>query len=58
MAARGTRLGIDGLLEILSSEGPDAVWTAAPDRLLDHVEALNDGPLEDDVALLAVRFVP
>ena len=56
VVSRGTRLGIEGLLDILSSEGPDSVWDAVPDRLLDQVEALNDGPLEDDVALLALRF--
>jgi serine phosphatase RsbU (regulator of sigma subunit) len=56
VASRGSRLGIDGLLEMLSAEGTEEVWRSVPDDLLDKVEALNDGPLEDDVALLAVRF--
>ena len=55
VVSRGTRLGIEGLLELLRAEGPDGIWESVPNRLLDQVEALNDGPLEDDVALLAVR---
>lgn len=58
VAARGNRLGIDGLLELLAAESPTAIWDSVPNRLLDQVEALNDGPLEDDVALLAVRCDP
>jgi serine phosphatase RsbU (regulator of sigma subunit) len=58
VAARGTRLGIDGLLELLAADSPTAIWDSVPNRLLDQVEALNDGPLEDDVALLAVRCDP
>jgi serine phosphatase RsbU (regulator of sigma subunit) len=58
VVSRGVRLGIDGLLDLLAAEGPEAIWNAVPDRLLDSVEALNDGPLEDDVALLAVRCDP
>ena len=58
VVSRGTRLGIDGLLELLASEAPDAIWESVPNRLLDQIEALNDGPLEDDVALLAVRCDP
>ena len=58
IASHGTRLGIDGLLELLAAESPTAIWDAIPNRLLDQVEALNDGPLEDDVALLAVRCDP
>lgn len=55
VVSRGARLGIDGLIGLLAGAGPDATWDLVPDGLLDHVEALNDGPLEDDVALLAVR---
>ncbi len=55
VASRGTRLGIEGLLDLLAAHSPEAAWDSVPDRLLDQVEALNDGPLEDDVALLAVR---
>jgi serine phosphatase RsbU (regulator of sigma subunit) len=58
VVSRGTRLGIDGLLELLAADSPNAIWDAIPNRLLDQVEALNDGPLEDDVALLAVRCDP
>jgi serine phosphatase RsbU (regulator of sigma subunit) len=58
IASRGTRLGIDGLLELIAAESPTAIWDSVPNRLLDQVEALNDGPLEDDVALLAVRCDP
>ncbi len=58
VVSRGTRLGIEGLLELLSGDSPDAIWESIPNRLLDDIEALNDGPLEDDVALLAVRCDP
>ncbi|MGH2861230.1 MAG: PP2C family protein-serine/threonine phosphatase [Solirubrobacteraceae bacterium] len=58
VVSRGTRLGIDGLVELLAIESPTAIWDSIPNRLLDQVEALNDGPLEDDVALLAVRCDP
>jgi serine phosphatase RsbU (regulator of sigma subunit) len=58
VVSRGTRLGIEGLLELLAADSPNAIWDAIPNRLLDQVEALNDGPLEDDVALLAVRCDP
>jgi serine phosphatase RsbU (regulator of sigma subunit) len=58
VASRGNRLGIDGLLELLAADSPTAIWDSIPNRLLDQVEALNDGPLEDDVALLAVRCDP
>ncbi len=56
VVSKGTRLGIDGLLGVLASDRLGSMWDAVPDKLLDFVEALNDGPLEDDVALLAVRF--
>lgn len=58
VVSRGTRLGIEGLLELLAADSPNAIWDSIPHRLLDQVEALNDGPLEDDVALLAVRCDP
>jgi serine phosphatase RsbU (regulator of sigma subunit) len=58
VVSRGTRLGIDGLLELLAADSPEAIWDSVPNRLLDEIEALNDGPLEDDVALLAVRCDP
>ncbi len=58
VVSRGTRLGIEGLLELLAADSSDAIWESIPNRLLDQIEALNDGPLEDDVALLAVRCDP
>ncbi len=58
VVSRGTRLGIEGLLELLAADSPNAIWDSIPNRLLDQIEALNDGPLEDDVALLAVRCDP
>jgi len=58
VVSRGLRLGIEGLIEVLAQLSPTAIWDAIPDRLLDEVESLNDGPLEDDVALLAVRRDP
>lgn len=58
VVSRGTRLGIEGLLDLLAADSPDAIWDSVPNRLLDQIEALNDGPLEDDVALLAVRCDP
>jgi hypothetical protein len=58
VAAAGARLGIDGLLELLAADSPTAIWDSIPNLLLDRVEALNEGPLEDDVALLAVRCDP
>ncbi|WP_249010851.1 PP2C family protein-serine/threonine phosphatase [Conexibacter sp. DBS9H8] len=53
---RAERLELTGLVELLAGTGPDALWRAAPDALLDRVEALNGGPLNDDVALLVVRL--
>ena len=54
------RLGIDGLLDVLAHEPPsggelaaNGLW-AAPGLLIDRVEELNDGPLDDDVAVLVV----
>ncbi len=58
VVSRGTRLGIDGLIDLLATDQPNAIWDSIPNRLLDQIEALNDGPLEDDVALLAVRCDP
>jgi serine phosphatase RsbU (regulator of sigma subunit) len=46
------RLGIDGLLRTLADRPADVF---APDSVIDRVEALNGGPLDDDVALLVVR---
>jgi serine phosphatase RsbU (regulator of sigma subunit) len=44
------RLGIEGLLDLLA-DGP-GLPADAPERLIERVEELNGGPLDDDVALL------
>jgi serine phosphatase RsbU (regulator of sigma subunit) len=53
---RPGRLGEDGLLRLLRSRTQVPSWTADPDDLLSalvlDVEATNDGPLVDDVAVL------
>jgi serine phosphatase RsbU (regulator of sigma subunit) len=52
MRDRSGRLGIDGLLALLKHErGFDS---DAPEGLIEQVEGLNNGPLDDDVALLAL----
>jgi serine phosphatase RsbU (regulator of sigma subunit) len=51
------RLGIDGFVELLSERAEHGtLWNELPDHLIRRVEALNDGPLDDDVALLALRL--
>ena len=52
VAGQEERLGIDGLLRTLADTPADGF---DPDRVIDRVEALNRGPLDDDVALLVVR---
>ena len=53
----GTRLGLDGFVELLSERVDDgSLWLELPDPLIERVESLNGGPLNDDVALLALRF--
>jgi serine phosphatase RsbU (regulator of sigma subunit) len=49
---RPDRLGIDGLLELLVA-APGA-HVDAPEQLIERVEELNGGPLDDDVALLSL----
>jgi serine phosphatase RsbU (regulator of sigma subunit) len=46
------RLGIDGLLDLLAL-APKA-HVDAPEQLIEQVEELNGGPLDDDVALLSL----
>jgi serine phosphatase RsbU (regulator of sigma subunit) len=46
------RLGLDGLLRTLAGAPRDRF---DPELLIDRVEELNQGPLDDDVALLAVK---
>ena len=52
---RAARLEIDGLIEVLAQPTHGgASYFEAPDDLIDRVEELNQGPLEDDVAILAL----
>jgi serine phosphatase RsbU (regulator of sigma subunit) len=46
------RLGIDGLLRTVAETPADGF---DPELVIDRVEELNQGPLDDDVALLVVR---
>jgi serine phosphatase RsbU (regulator of sigma subunit) len=48
----GSRLGIEGLLGLLDDE--QGFDNSAPEGLIERVEGLNGGPLDDDVALLAL----
>lgn len=50
------RLGIDGFLGVLRSDRVgDPARGVDPEQLIDRVEQLNEGPLDDDVALLALK---
>jgi serine phosphatase RsbU (regulator of sigma subunit) len=49
------RLGIDGFVAVLADDQAMAAGDFDPERLIDHVEELNGGPLDDDVALLALK---
>jgi serine phosphatase RsbU (regulator of sigma subunit) len=57
------RLGIEGLLGVLRGDvrrgagaRPGQPFSSAPGLLIDRVEELNDGPLDDDVAVLSVFY--
>ncbi|MGO9820819.1 MAG: PP2C family protein-serine/threonine phosphatase [Solirubrobacteraceae bacterium] len=52
------RLGIDGLVELLRRSSGSAATKLDPERLIDQIEELNQGPLDDDVALLALTRDP
>jgi serine phosphatase RsbU (regulator of sigma subunit) len=52
------RLGIDGLLDLLRRSPQGSTTTFDPERLIDQIEELNQGPLDDDVALLALTRDP
>jgi serine phosphatase RsbU (regulator of sigma subunit) len=52
------RLGIEGLLELLRRSPGTAATKLDPERLIDQIEELNQGPLDDDVALLALTRDP
>jgi len=49
---RSDRLGIDGLLELLAAAS--GLDSDTPEHLIEGVEELNGGPLDDDVALLSL----
>ena len=51
MGDRSERLGLDGLLELLSRRTISADTTAFVDGLIGAVEAGNGGPLADDIAV-------
>ncbi len=55
-AGDGGRLGLDGFVELLAERGSDMLWDEIPGPLIERVESLNNGALDDDVALLALRF--
>lgn len=54
VGAPHARLGIDGLLEMVSRSPGTSAMKLDPERLIDEIEELNRGPLDDDVALLAL----
>ena len=49
---RSERLGIEGLLELLSAA--QGAMLDLPEQLIERVEELNGGPLDDDVALMSL----
>jgi serine phosphatase RsbU (regulator of sigma subunit) len=55
--ADGQRLGLERFVDLVAeSARQGTLWNQLPNPLVDRVEALNEGPLDDDVALLALRF--
>ncbi|HET9074510.1 MAG TPA: SpoIIE family protein phosphatase [Solirubrobacteraceae bacterium] len=69
VAAEGRRLGLEGFVDLVAArvapaqeDGPgssaasERLWRDLPETLVGAVEQLNEGPLDDDVALLAMRF--
>ena len=55
VTGQGDRLGIDGFLAVVVEDAATAAGDFDPERLIDRVEELNEGPLDDDVALLALK---
>lgn len=55
VAGQADRLGIDGFLAVVAEDPATAAGDFDPERLIDRVEELNEGPLDDDVALLALK---
>jgi len=49
------RLGIEGFIGVLTEDQRSGATDFDPERLIDRVEELNRGPLDDDVALLALK---
>ncbi|WP_249012303.1 PP2C family protein-serine/threonine phosphatase [Conexibacter sp. DBS9H8] len=55
----GPRLGIDAFVDLLGGLArTGSLWDELPDALIGRVETMNGGPLDDDVALLALRCDP
>jgi serine phosphatase RsbU (regulator of sigma subunit) len=55
VTGQSDRLGIDGFLAVVGEDAATAAGDFDPERLIDRVEELNEGPLDDDVALLALK---
>jgi serine phosphatase RsbU (regulator of sigma subunit) len=55
VTGQSDRLGIDGFLAVVGEDPATAAGDFDPERLIDRVEELNEGPLDDDVALLALK---
>ena len=55
VAGQNDRLGIDGFVGVLSEDHAKGASDFDPERLIDRVEEVNRGPLDDDVALLALK---
>ena len=54
VAGQLERLGIEGLMKMLSGSVSGGAMHLDAELLIDSIEELNEGPLDDDVALLAV----
>jgi serine phosphatase RsbU (regulator of sigma subunit) len=55
VTGQSDRLGVDGFLAVVGEDPATAAGDFDPERLIDRVEELNEGPLDDDVALLALK---
>lgn len=58
IGGRHARLGIEGLINVVGSVPANGLgmtdFNGNPELLIDRVEHLNEGPLDDDVAVLSV----
>jgi serine phosphatase RsbU (regulator of sigma subunit) len=53
------RLGSEGLIDLIVSARPDALTDEQLlDRVVDQVRKLNQGDLDDDLAVLALGYRP